>query len=315
MSILTLPSNDLKQLRIKMSKGERIGCAAPSTTLRRPIWRRPSKPTEAVFRYFPALPGEIRNVIYEILIQSALSTPKGLLKKSPTANFPSTTPFTITALPRWNGPPVLKFAGIGNLQILLASKKVYAEVSTLLYPHVHSLILGGYTLQHRAEDPRARWLATFTALERRPGLLDSVKDITLKLPCAREELFRSHLLSFGMVRSSVSTSDLDSYQQCWVGIPDMVSFLKKCDVLQRVRIIITAVEGRPGMMDIWWDALWGMVYPNHVGGLRMDIDFGLAGKDTVENLNTVLEWSRAWRVYLEAKEKKLMASALGLSLE
>lgn len=299
-----------------MSKGAKERATELSThQLGRPVWRRFSKPTEAVFRCFPELPGEVKNVLYEILIQTALNTPKNPSKSSDDANCPSKTPFTITALPRWSGPPVLKFTGIGNLEILFTSKKVYTEVSTLLYRHLDTLTLGGYTLQHRADDPRARWLAAFAALQRRPGLLNEVKYLTIKLPNVREQLFRNHLLPFGVAQQSHPSSDFKTYQKCWAGVPHMIAFLEKCSALQDVQIVVTAVEGRPLMIDAWCGAVWEMVHLRHLGAWEMAVEFNMDGRDTIENLDTLIKWTRAWREYLEVKQKEIMAGGLARALE
>jgi hypothetical protein len=243
------------------------------------------------FSQFLILPGEIRNQIYDILVVSSLDRKSGPNSFRRQRN--ERVKFSITALPRWTGSPLVRFADIDPLPILFTSRQVYHEVSTLLYSRVDTLTLGGYVLQNRDENPTVRWQSMFEALERRPGLVNAVRGVTVRLPSAREDLLKGYWLSLGLLtpRDKVEPVHLMS------GIPSLVAFLQKFQALEKMKIVVTVEERDPPIFEQLL-ALWDIC------GSNTEMDFVVSIWDRSTSTAWMQKWTDTWVWFLRAKGRR-----------
>jgi hypothetical protein len=258
------------------------------TPLALPIRLKQAKPRDRSFKHFLALPGEIRNQIYNLLIFSSLNTPKSTLKKARPSDLPASTKFSITALPRWNGSPQIRLEGVGCLQILFISKQIHREVSSLLYSRADNLTLGGYMLQYRDEDPSRRWKATYDMLERRLGLLSTVRNVTIRMPSASEELLKGYWRSLGILtapREKAIPINLGA------GIPGMIVFLRKFESLLKIRLVVTVEDREPPDFESMLE-FWGIY------GRRLGVEFVVPDWGRRTDWHRLQTWNDAWQVCL-----------------
>lgn len=260
----------------------------------------PSPPEES-FKHFLALPGEIRNQIYNLLLIPSIGT-----SKSPPSSIQIFTPpfplaisksskLSITAVPHWGEYPIIRIKKIGLLQILLVNKQIHGEVSTLLYSHAEDLTVGGYILQFRDEDPTMRWKTMFQMLERRPGLLQSVKNLTIRMPSQREDLLKGHWRYLGFLRPP---REKTVSPNLWAGIPDMVDFVQKFQSLEKIHIVAT-VEGRdpPSFED-----LLGLFAAGQGLTSNVSMEFVVAVWDSRRSMAILEKWNDAWKKLMAEKE-------------
>lgn len=200
----------------------------------------------------------------------------------------------------------MQFNGIGYLPVLFVNKQIYNEVSTLLYWQAESLTLGGYTLQYRDENPGGRWRAMFSALERRPGLLTSVREVTIKLPSTREDQLSGHLQSLGLSTSSTKFSRTMS-ANVWAGVPDMLEFISKCQPLPQVRLLIT-IEDREQLDFTMFRGFCEVL--SH----RLTVNFTLEGSSRWTCALLAGKWNMAWNDFVAAKEKEDIEAAIEMSI-
>jgi len=230
-------------------------------------------------------PGEIRNVIYELCVDEALLSGKAKQKNKRSTRDPGgfgrqtniaeesqdkkpegELRFNVTALPRWEGPPVLRIEGLGPLPLMFVSKKINEQVSSLIYARIGTVSLGGYILQHRSEDARFRWNNACTLLRKQSGLLKFTRNITIKLPSTRADLEDSgwRAMQMGLpYRQEISEAKIKP----WGGvIPGLVDFLLSFENLSTVRIIVEIENKDPPS----WEPLFPL---NMVGKVMPEFDF------------------------------------------
>jgi len=128
------------------------------------------------------------------------------------------------------------------LPLLFTNKQIYNEISTLIYSRIDNITIGGYIMQYPAEDLTSLWDNLYTALEILPGLLKYTKTVTVKLPSVREDLFSGHFMSLGLIRLQPRAL-ASSQSRVWGVIPSLLSFLRKFERLETLKILMT-VEGR-----------------------------------------------------------------------
>lgn len=154
---------------------------------------------------FLTLPGEIRNqIIEECILDAVLRCPnknkRTLRVENPPQSvqqfpyrrlraFPERVPgIEVSVLPGWNGNSRIKTLGIGSLPLLLVSKQINSEVSSLVDCQVSVLSIGPYGVQYVNEDPNLRWDLTYPQLRNRPYLLKNVQKLEVFLPWLRRDL-------------------------------------------------------------------------------------------------------------------------------
>jgi len=134
----------------------------------------------------------------------------------------------------------MRMNDIGSIPLLFVNKQVYEELSSLIYSRVDSVCIGGYILQYRNEDPSARWNCAYSLVRKQPNLQKFTREVTIRLPSAREDLLRAHWKSLGF-KSPENRSICDA----WVLIPDLEEFLRQFKSLRSLKIVVTVESREP----------------------------------------------------------------------
>jgi hypothetical protein len=215
--------------------------------------------------YLERFPGEIRNNIYKCCIDIALQSAKVKVKRFGKFEYVDTQgqhwvrhmvivksakedikhQFEVQVVSQWNRRPVIRFTGLASLPLLSVNKKVYAELSSLIYAKVGDVSVGGYILEHPSEDPSSRWKGAHSLLQKQPGLLKFMKSISIRLPSMRGELEVGRLRSLGLTPPSLNPVSSNAITRVWARfVPDLLEFLLRFEALSTIRIIIP-VEKQP----------------------------------------------------------------------
>lgn len=193
---------------------------------------------------FEALPGEIRNQIFELCIHNALK-PIKVARWSTTQ--PPAKGMEISILPQWHGPVRMRMSGIGPLSLLFVNKRINHDIGSLIYSKVDNLRLGGYILQHPNEDPNLKWQLLHPLLMN-PHISRFTKNIKLKLPSTRDDLHRRNcsLRGFSITgfKNQIPERTLKPAAIMSV-IPGLVECLGKFESLATLEITITAEMTSP----------------------------------------------------------------------
>jgi hypothetical protein len=190
--------------------------------------------------FLERLPGEIRNLIFELCILRALVSPKTPASQPK----PGENGFSMTVCPRWHGPVSIRMKGIGSIPLLFVCKQIYEELSGLIYSAVDKICIGGYILQHRAEDPSLRWKYAYSLLKKLPNLQNFTRDVKVRLPCMRDDLLRGHWTALGLKYPETSRIHSGKYDP-WVVLPDLEAFLSTFTSLSILEIVVTVDKGEP----------------------------------------------------------------------
>lgn len=173
------------------------------------------------------LPGEIRNQIYQLCIQDALTE---------NTNSNEKPHLDLAVLPRWDGPGKEKLEGIGPLPVLFVNRQTYKEVHWLLCAMIKNVSIGGYLLQYAGEDASARWEHAYNLLRKWPALNALVKEVTVTLPYVKEDLFKGQWTrNLGLNYPGATTKS-----NPWLMLPGLVKFLRTFDVLSTLKIVLVA---------------------------------------------------------------------------
>jgi hypothetical protein len=188
-----------------------------------------------------ALPGEIRNDIFELYIQGALKPTRG-------ASWSTTRPakgILLSILPQWHGPARMRIDGIGPLALLFVNKQIYNELASLVYCRVENLRIGGYIMQHPNDDPTLRFQPLYPLLLN-PYICRFTRSIKLKLPSTRDDLHRRHcsLRGFSITGFKGQTNP-PKLEAILSVVPGLVECLKSFDSLSNLEIVITTELTNP----------------------------------------------------------------------
>lgn len=229
--------------------------------------------------HFMALPGEIRNKIFDYYIMGALKSSKSQPRSS-SAISPKSRHVAAAIFPRWNGPVLMRVEGLAALPLLFANKQVYSELSFLVFSKLDRVSIGGYPLQYPDENPDIRWKLAYSHLEKQPGLLKFTRNVTVSMPCMREDLHRIYWASLKLKAPKISIQQHNT----WAVVPGLRAFLSTFENLSELKIVVTT-EDRPA--------------PDFEGLLPM---YDICGKNTTIDFvaplgiwtSWVSVWSFAW---------------------
>jgi len=212
--------------------------------------------------YIERFPGEIRNHIYECCIDMALQ-PANVkcrqtrhrgrqsywrrIKPVPGSKEESKElQFDMKVVSRWNRRSVIRTRGLGSLPLLFASRKIYAEISSLIYARARDLCVGGYILEHPGEDPSGRWKESYSLLQKQPGLLKFTRSILIQLPSIREDLDVGLRRSLGLIPRLPKSGSSNDITRVWASLaPELSEFLLRFEALSTIRIIIQVENQAP----------------------------------------------------------------------
>ena len=204
----------------------------------------PRKELDSNISLFEALPGEIRNQIFEYYIKNALKPTK--IASWSTARAAKCLELSI--LPQWHGPARMRISGIGPLGLLFVNKHVLAELGSLIYSKIDDVRIGGYILQYRDDDPRIPFGRLYPLLLNRQ-ICQFTRCVSLKLPSTREDLHRRNdsLRGFSVTgfQSRLRLQDSPNLGSIMAVIPGLVECLKTFELLESLEITITVEMTSP----------------------------------------------------------------------
>jgi hypothetical protein len=192
------------------------------------------------FSYEPSsierLPGEIRNQIFELCLQSVLRLSSKLRATE------------LSILPRWHGPVRARMTGIGPMGLLFVNKCIYEELSSIIYSQIDTLRIGGYILQH-PEDQLLQWELLYPALMS-PYTVRYMKNVKVKLPSTRDDIQSRNdsLRGFSITGFNGARSPPRCEATLSV-VPGLVKCLEKFESLVDLEITITVEMLSPPNFD------------------------------------------------------------------
>src|ERR1700709_1894598 len=96
-----------------------------------------------------------------------------------------------------------------------------------------------------------------------PGLASTVRNVTIRMPSAGEDLLQGYWRSLGFLTAPrEKTIPINP----WTGIPGMIGFLRKFESLLKIHLVVTVEDREPpdfeSMMEFWG-----------IYGRRLDVEF------------------------------------------
>jgi hypothetical protein len=237
------------------------------------------------------LPGELRNVIFNLCINHALSHPK----------VPASLPLTVSISPRRRGPEHLTLSNIGPLPLLLVNKQLFAEVSSLIYARAEHVSFGPGISQFLDDDPVERWVAAYSLLEARPDIQRLAKSITISLP--RTPNFE-HLKIYASLRKLPVPDPAYSFSLPILRSESFSSFLQRFESLENVTVkMVNVVDDGPpkyeGFLGLW--RIFG-------GRLRLEMKYEVSYGTWEWARGPIFQdwngWQEGWRSYVKELEQK-----------
>jgi hypothetical protein len=171
------------------------------------------------------LPGELRNAIFTLCIDHALSHPRPVAPLPLTATIYSPSP----------NSGHLKLSSIGPLPLLFLNKQTFTEVCSLIYARVEHVSLGPGISQYLDDDVEERWKFAYRLVEKRPYIMKMAKSIEITLP--RTPHF-SYLKTYASLRKLPSVKEGKS--NALTILPRLSSFLAQFSALENVTIAMIA---------------------------------------------------------------------------
>jgi hypothetical protein len=200
------------------------------------------------------LPGEIRNAIFNLCINHALSHPKG----------PASLPLTVSISPRRRGPEHLTLSNIGPLPLLLVNRQLFAEISSLIYARVEHVSFGPSISQFLDDDPVERWATAYSLLEARPDIQRLAKSLTINFP--RTPHF-DHLKIYASLRKRPLPDPGYSVSLPILRSESFLRFLQRFESLEKVTVkIIHVMDDGPPLYEKFLGGLRGIF------GVRLRLD-------------------------------------------
>ena len=185
---------------------------------------------------FERLPGEIRNHIFELCIQSALR---------PSSKLCATE---LSILPRWHGTVRARMTGIGPMGFLFVKKCIYEELLSMIYSQIGTLRIGGYILQHPG-DQLLRWELLYSVLMN-PYTVRYLKSVKVKLPSIRDDIQRRNdsLRGFS-ITGFIGARSPPRCEAILAVVPGLVKCLEKFESLVDLEITVTVEMASPPDFD------------------------------------------------------------------
>lgn len=152
----------------------------------------------------------------------------------------------------------------------------------------------------------------FAALERRPGLLAAVRSVEVKLPEAREGLFKAHVRSLGfgngMTLSFGSSREVIKSADPWVGMVDIAKWLGRFEMMTSVHVVVTMEKREPRELEGLWD--FAKVC---AGGLSVEWVVPRTSLQNVRDLEWSVIWRAKWEEFLRVREESDFLTAVRLT--
>lgn len=206
---------------------------------------RKASNTDSHISRLECLPGEIRNQIFELCIQDTLKPPKASWSTMQPL-LPSSNASELSILPQWHGPVRVRMGGIGPIPLLFVSKRLSAEVASLVYSRVGSVSVGGYILQYPDGNyDLRRWNLIYPQLLN-CHLRQFARSIKLKLPSTRQDLHRRNDSLRGFSITGFQTQQRPpNFESVMSVIPSLVNSLKAFERLESLEVTVTVEMTSP----------------------------------------------------------------------
>jgi hypothetical protein len=234
------------------------------------------------------LPGELRNAIFTLCIEHALSYPKSLAPLPLTATIYSPSPDT----------GHIKLSNIGPLPLLFLNKQTFTEISFLLYAQVEHISLGPGISQYLDDDPEERWKCAYSLVERQPYLQRMAKTIEITLP--RTPNF-SCLKTYASLIKQPSPQPVKN--NALAALPGLQNFLGKFNALECVTIAMIAElkDQPPNYRE--FEGLWGLF------GEKLKLEYKIRQMEKQPYVRIALNrdwmpWKVGWVSYVRELEEK-----------
>lgn len=172
------------------------------------------------------LPGELRNQIFNLCIDDALTPPLA-------------SPLTATIFsPSQESGHLILSNNRGPLPLLFTSKSIFSEVLSLTYARVHTLEIGRDIKVWLDEDAISRWDHGFKIAAARPEIFKSVRNIEVTMP--RTPPFKLASTYAGLRQLPKGSCGKNAAVAV---LPSLEEFLKKFEKVEKVKVVFVAQLG------------------------------------------------------------------------